>query len=51
MVMKSLTTLLAAVLLFAGVGVSHAVVRIKQDRGGWIAAYINIRAYAVRARW
>jgi len=39
--MKSLTTLLAAVLVFAGVGASHAVVRIEQDRGGRIGAYVD----------
>ncbi len=41
MVMKSLTTLLAAVLVFGGVGASHAVVRIEQDRGGRIGAYVD----------
>jgi len=32
--MKFVTGLLAAVLLLAGVGASHAVVRIADDRGG-----------------
>ena len=34
--MKLVTGLLAAVLLLAGVGASHAVVRIADDRGGRI---------------
>src|SRR6201986_2472837 len=37
--MKLLTGLLAAVLLWAGVGASHAVVRIADDRGGRIGTY------------
>jgi hypothetical protein len=41
MVMKCLTTLLAAVLLFAGVGTSHAQIRIEQDRGGRIETYLD----------
>jgi hypothetical protein len=41
MVMKCLTTLLAAVLLFAGVGISHAEIRIEQDRGGRIETYVD----------
>ena len=41
MVMKCLTTLLAAVLLLAGVGASGAVVRIAQDRGGRIETYVG----------
>ena len=32
--MKLVTGLLAAVLLLAGIGASHAVVRIGEDRGG-----------------
>ena len=39
--MKFLTGLLAAVLLLAGVGSSHAAVRIGDDRGGQIGAYVN----------
>lgn len=39
--MKLLTGLLAAVLLLAGVGVSHAVVRIADDRGGRIGTYVD----------
>ena len=38
---KFATGLLAAVLLLAGVGASHAVVRITDDRGGRIAIYVN----------
>src|ERR1700682_2707872 len=41
MVMKCLTTLLAAVLLLAGMGTSGAVVRIAQDRGGRIETYVG----------
>jgi hypothetical protein len=33
--MKFVTGLLAAVLLVAAMGTSHAVVRIAEDRGGW----------------
>jgi len=39
--MKFATGLLAAVLLLAGVGASHAVVRITDDRGGRIGAYLD----------
>jgi hypothetical protein len=39
--MKLVTGLLAAVLLLAGVGVSHAVVRIAEDRGGRIGTYVD----------
>jgi hypothetical protein len=39
--MKVVTGLLAAVLLFAGIGASHAVVRISEDRGGRIGTYVD----------
>jgi hypothetical protein len=39
--MKFVTGLLAAVLLLAGVGTSHAVVRIGEDRGGRIGTYVD----------
>jgi hypothetical protein len=39
--MRFLTGLLAAVLLLAGVGASHAVVRIADDRGGRIGTYVD----------
>src|ERR1700754_1233564 len=39
--MKFVTGLLAAVLLDAGVGASHAVVRIAEDRGGRIGTYVD----------
>jgi len=39
--MKLVTGLLAAVLLLAGVGTSHAVVRIAEDRGGRIGTYVD----------
>jgi hypothetical protein len=39
--MKVVTGLLAAMLLFAGVGASHAVVRISDDRGGRIGTYVD----------
>ena len=39
--MKLLTGLLAAVLLVAGMGTSHAVVRIAEDRGGRIGTYVD----------
>ena len=39
--MKFVTGLLAAILLLAGVGASHAVVRIADDRGGRIGTYVN----------
>jgi hypothetical protein len=39
--MKFVTCLLAAALLVAGVGASHAAVRIADDRGGQIGSYIT----------
>jgi hypothetical protein len=39
--MKLMTGLLAGVLLLAGVGASHAVVRIADDRGGRIGTYVD----------
>ena len=36
-----MTGLLAAVLLLAGMGASHAVVRIADDRGGRIGTYVD----------
>ena len=39
--MKFVKGLLAAVLLFAGVGTGHAVVRIAEDRGGQIGTYVD----------
>ncbi len=39
--MRLVTGLLAAVLVFAGVGASHAVVRIADDRGGRIGTYVD----------
>jgi hypothetical protein len=39
--MKFVTGLLAAALLFAAVGTSHAVVRIVDDRGGRIGTYVD----------
>lgn len=39
--MKLLTGLLAAIHLLAGVGASHAVVRIANDRGGQIGRYVD----------
>jgi hypothetical protein len=39
--MKLATGLLAAVLLLAGMGASHAVVRIGEDRGGRIGTYVD----------
>jgi len=39
--MKLLTGLLAAMLLLTGVGTSHAVVRIADDRGGQIGRYVE----------
>ena len=39
--MKFATGLLAAVLLSAGVGASHAVVRITDDHGGQIGTYVD----------
>jgi hypothetical protein len=41
MVMKSLTVLLAAVILLAGIGASDAAVRIAQDPGGRIETYVD----------
>ena len=46
--MKFVTGLLAAILLLAGVGASHAVVRIVDDRGGRIGAYVN-KYYGLRS--
>jgi hypothetical protein len=40
-IMKFVTCLLAAALLLAGVGASHAAVRIADDRGGQIGSYIT----------
>jgi hypothetical protein len=39
--MKFVTGLLAVVLLLVGVGASHAVVRIADDRGGRIGTYVD----------
>ena len=39
--MKFATVLLAAVLLFAGMRASYAVVRIAEDRGGRIGTYLD----------
>lgn len=39
--MKFLTGLLTVVLLLAGMGASHAVVRIADDRGGRIGTYVD----------
>jgi hypothetical protein len=39
--MKFATGLLAAVLLLAAVGTSHAAVRIADDRGGMIGTYVD----------
>jgi len=39
--MKLLTGLLAAMLLLAGAGTSHALVRIANDRGGQIGRYVE----------
>jgi hypothetical protein len=39
--MRLITGLLAAVLLFAGVAASHAMVRISDDRGGRIGTYVD----------
>src|SRR6476660_2291264 len=39
--MKLLTGLLAAILLLAGAGTSHALVRIANDRGGQIGRYVE----------
>ena len=39
--MKVLMGLLAAVVLLASMGASHAVVRIGEDRGGRIGTYVD----------
>jgi hypothetical protein len=39
--MKFVTCLLVAALLLAGVGASHAAVRIADDRGGQIGSYVT----------
>jgi hypothetical protein len=39
--MKIVTGILAGVLLLAGIGASHAVVRISEDRGGRIGTYVD----------
>jgi hypothetical protein len=39
--MKFLSGLLAAMLLLAGAGTSHALVRIAHDRGGQIGRYVD----------
>ena len=39
--MKVLTGMLAAMLLLAGAGTSHAMVRIANDRGGQIGRYLD----------
>jgi hypothetical protein len=39
--MKFVTSLIAAVLLLAGVGASHAAVRIAEDHGGRIGNYVT----------
>jgi hypothetical protein len=39
--MKLVTSLLTAALLLAGVGASHAAVRIANDRGGMIGNYLD----------
>ena len=39
--MKLMTGLLTIVLLLAGMGASHAVVRIGEDRGGRIGTYVD----------
>jgi len=41
MVMKSLTALLATTILLAGIGASDAAVRIVEDPGGRIEAYVD----------
>jgi hypothetical protein len=40
-VMKSLTALLAMIILFAGIGASDAAVRIVDDPGGRIGVYVD----------
>ena len=39
--MKLMTGLLAAIVLLASVGASHAVMRIGEDRGGRIGTYVD----------
>jgi hypothetical protein len=39
--MKIVTGLLAAVLFLAGIGASHAMMRISEDRGGRIGTYLD----------
>lgn len=39
--MKAITGLLTAVFIWAGLGASHAVVRISDDRGGRIGTYVD----------
>ncbi len=39
--MKSLTALLAMMILFAGIGASNAAVRIVDDPGGQIGIYVD----------
>ena len=39
--MKGLTAMLAAMLLLADAGASHAMVRIANDRGGQIGRYVD----------
>ena len=39
--MKFVTALIAGVLLLAGVSLSHAAIRIAEDRGGKIGTYID----------
>lgn len=39
--MKFVTGMLAAIMMFAGVGASQAVVRISDDRGGRIGTYVD----------
>ncbi len=39
--MKIVTGILAAVLLLSGIGASHAVIRISEDRGGRIGTYVD----------
>src|ERR1700748_3699937 len=39
--MKFVTGILAALFLFTGIGASHAMVRISDDRGGRIGTYVD----------
>jgi hypothetical protein len=39
--MKIVTGILAAVLFMSGIGASHAVIRISEDRGGRIGTYVD----------